>query len=118
MYGTYGFTEAKEKGRDGTPMRGGSRTPCEARPSLARGRHPAGVTARGLFARVVDTLFSMTYVDSLRSVFALIHTGNGLHAARGVLVSTSGHECERQGASASRVLGYLVNYCSGTAVTC
>ena len=47
--------------------------------------------------------FSTTYGQSLRSLFALIRTGNGLHAACRVLVSTSGHECERQEASASRV---------------
>ena len=33
----------------------------KARPSWARGRRAAGVTARRLSTRVVDTLFSMTY---------------------------------------------------------
>ena len=66
--------------------------PCharvQARPSTARWRHTAGVAARRLFGRVVDTLFSMTYLGLLRSLFALIDTGNGLHAARGVLRDT------------------------------
>ena len=58
VYGTYGFTEAKEKGRDGTPMAGTSRTPREARPSWARGRHPAGVTARRLITKVKTPFFN------------------------------------------------------------
>ena len=39
-------------------MAGTSRTPCEARPSLARWRHPAGVTARRLVTKVKTPFFN------------------------------------------------------------
>ena len=75
VYGTYGFTEAKEKGRDGTPRRGGSRVPCEARPSWATGRHPAGYTAPAQVTKVKTPFFNdLVAITSLsiRPHFAFI----------------------------------------------
>jgi hypothetical protein len=53
-------------------MAGTSRTPCEARPSWARGRHPAGVTARRLVTKVKTPFFNdLAAITSLSIRFDL-----------------------------------------------
>ena len=54
----------------------------KARPSWARGRHPAGVSAPGLVTKVKTPFFNdLRGMTSLSIRFDSL--GNGLHAARG-----------------------------------